>query len=57
MKVKTGLKAGKPLGDMVADVTHATGVDRLAEVYSSVTGKDCGCKARQEWLNQLFPNV
>jgi hypothetical protein len=55
MKVKTHLKAGKRLGDAVADLTQATGLDKVAEFYTDVTGQDCGCQARQERLNRLFP--
>lgn len=56
MKVKTGLKAGATgLGDVVADVTNITGVDRLAKMYEEITGKPCGCDQRREWLNQLVP--
>lgn len=43
------------LGDTIADITHATGLDRLAELYTTITGKDCGCRTRQEALNKLFP--
>lgn len=46
----------KGLGDSIARVTHATGMDRLAEKMAKYAGKrDCGCKKRQERLNQLFP--
>lgn len=46
----------KGLGDTVAKVTHATGLDRLATQVAKLTGKqDCGCKKRQEQLNNLFP--
>jgi hypothetical protein len=57
LRVRTGLRAGigMPLGDAVAAVTHATGLDRLADVYTQVTGRDCGCEARRQLLNQLFP--
>lgn len=55
MKVKTNLKAGKPLGDAVADLTQTTGLDKMTELYTDLTGKDCGCQARQEHLNRLFP--
>lgn len=57
MKVHTGIKAGQAqgLGDMVADFTHLTHLDRLAELYTQTTGKDCGCAARREKLNQWFP--
>lgn len=43
------------LGDTVAKITHATGLVKLAELYTQITGKDCGCKSRQEALNKLFP--
>lgn len=55
MKVKTHLKAGKPLGDAVADLTHATGLDQVARLYTDITGRDCGCQSRQELLNRLLP--
>lgn len=55
MNVKTNLKAGQPLGDAAAGVIQATGLDKLAEGYTRITGRDCGCKARQEWLNRWFP--
>ena len=56
MRVKTGLKAGATgLGDVVADVTNITGVDRLAKLYEELTGKPCGCEERREKLNQLVP--
>jgi hypothetical protein len=57
MKVKTGLKAGKPLGDTVADFTHATGLNKLAETYTRVTGRDCGCEKRRRLLNRISPEV
>lgn len=43
------------LGDTVAKITHATGLDKLAELYTSLTGKPCGCAGRQDALNKLFP--
>jgi hypothetical protein len=55
MKVRTNLKAGQGLGDTVADFTHVTGLDQFAKAYTQVTGKDCGCDARREKLNALFP--
>lgn len=56
MRVKTGLKAGaNGLGDVVADVTNITGIDRLAKMYEELTGKPCGCEERREKLNQLVP--
>lgn len=52
---RTGLRAGKPLGDAIADVTQATGLNRLAHWYTGLTGQDCGCERRRQVLNQLFP--
>lgn len=43
------------LGDTVHNLIEMTGLDILAEIYTSVTGRDCGCTARQERLNDLFP--
>lgn len=43
------------LGDTVAKVTHATGLDKLAALYTEITGKPCGCHERQEALNKLLP--
>lgn len=44
------------LGDTVAKVTHAIGLDAAAEsIAKAVTGKPCGCKKRQAALNALLP--
>lgn len=46
----------KGLGDTVAKVTNALGIDKLAEEVAQAMGKsDCGCKKRQQRLNELFP--
>lgn len=39
-------------GDVVAEATRMTGIDK---VVKSIVGKDCGCAARQEKLNEMFP--
>jgi hypothetical protein len=57
MKVSTQIKAGQGLGDAVADITHVTGVDQLARLYSQATGKNCGCEERRQKLNQLLPAI
>lgn len=36
------------LGDTVAKITKAVGIDKLV-------GDDCGCDKRQKKLNELFP--
>ena len=46
----------KGLGDTIAKVTKATGIDKVAEGVAKAMGKeDCGCGKRQEKLNQMFP--
>ena len=44
-------KQSKGVGDTVAKITKATGVDKLVKF---IAGEDCGCDDRQEKLNKLF---
>ena len=53
MKIRSGFKVGKLLGDWVAQVCQAAGVTESAHKYEQVTGKTCGCEKRQEILNRL----
>ncbi len=39
------------LGDTIEKITAATGIKKVVEKVSEVTGKECGCKKRQEKLN------
>ncbi len=57
MPIRTDIKAGKGLGDYVADFTNATGLNKVAELYTEITGEPCGCEQRQEMLNNLVPNL
>jgi len=41
----------KGVGDTVAKITKATGVDKLVKF---IAGEDCGCDDRQVKLNKLF---
>lgn len=41
----------KGLGDTIAKVTKATGIDK---VVKAVAGEDCGCDERKEKLNKMF---
>ena len=43
------------LGDTIEKITTATGVKKIVDTVSKVTGNDCGCKRRKEALNQKFP--
>jgi hypothetical protein len=52
MEKRTTKKKAEGLGDTVAQITKATGIDKLVKF---VAGEDCGCDARKEKLNALFP--
>jgi len=44
------------LGDTIASITHFFRLDKVAEAVAKLAGAEgCGCKERQEYLNQLFP--
>ena len=43
--------APKGLGDSVAKVTSAIGLDKLVK---AIVGEDCGCDERKEKLNKIF---
>jgi hypothetical protein len=43
------------LGDTLAKFAHATGIAQAVEAVSKMTGVPCGCKGRQERLNNAFP--
>ena len=44
------------LGDTIAKITHATGLDVLAENVAKAVGQeDCGCNRRRKLLNKIFP--
>jgi hypothetical protein len=46
----------KGLGDTIAKVTHATGLDKIADAVAKAAGaEDCGCNKRRKTLNELFP--
>ena len=48
MKKQTKKKS-KGLGDTVAKITEATGLDKLAKKLSKLAGQeDCGCNRRRE---------
>ena len=46
----------KGLGDSIAKVTKATGLNSLAQMSANLLGKeDCGCGKRKDKLNKMFP--
>ena len=53
MKIRSGVKTGMGLGDVVALLCEKTGLAECAKKYEQVTGHDCGCEKRQAMLNRL----
>ena len=45
----------KGLGDDIEKITKATGIKKVVDTFAELTGIDCGCDARKEKLNKLFP--
>ena len=46
----------KGVGDTIAKITNATGLDKVADAVAKMAGKDdCGCGRRREVLNEVFP--
>lgn len=52
MKLKN---KSKGLGDSIEKFTTATGIKKVVEKVAKATGKDCGCGARKDTLNRVFP--
>lgn len=52
-RIANGEQPCRGLGDVVARVTRATGIDKLVKRVTG--GKDCGCKKRREKLNRAVP--
>tara|TARA_R110002020_G_scaffold235256_1_gene447403 strand:+ start:1149 stop:1547 length:399 start_codon:yes stop_codon:yes gene_type:complete len=45
----------KGLGDTIEKFTEKTGIKKVVEKVSEVTGIDCGCDERKAKLNKMFP--
>jgi hypothetical protein len=52
MEKRTPKKKAEGLGDTVENVLKLTGISKIVNF---VAGEDCGCEARKEKLNALFP--
>jgi len=49
-------RPSRGLGDTIAKVTKATGLDKVADRMAKAAGKeDCGCGERRDTLNRVFP--
>lgn len=51
-----GEAANKGAGDVVESITTATGIKKVVNTVAKALDTDCGCAARKETLNKLFPN-
>ena len=47
----------KGLGDSISKITKATGIKKVVDKISEVTGVPCNCSKRRDALNKLFPYV
>ena len=46
----------KGLGDTIAKITNATGLDKVADAVAKAAGaEDCGCNRRRKTLNEILP--
>lgn len=45
------------LGDKIEKFTEATGIKAAVDKISEVTGKDCGCNARKEAINNFHRRI
>ncbi len=50
-----GKRKSQGLGDSIEKLTEATGIKKAVELFSEITGLDCGCDERKEKLNKIFP--
>jgi hypothetical protein len=42
-------------GDTVEKFTKATGIKKVVDKVAAATNRDCGCGARRDSLNRIFP--
>ena len=49
------MNKSKGLGDSIEKFTTRTGIKSFVQIASKISGKDCGCNKRKNWLNKNFP--
>tara|TARA_B110000003_G_C16123508_1_gene328769 strand:- start:31 stop:444 length:414 start_codon:yes stop_codon:yes gene_type:complete len=52
---KKAAPKSKGLGDTIEKFTKKTGIKKVVEKVSEITGIDCGCDERKNLLNRIFP--
>lgn len=45
----------KGFGDTIEKITKATGIKQTVDAIANALDIDCGCEARKEALNKIFP--
>ena len=48
-------RKSRGLGDTIEKFTRATGIKKVVDTVAKAAGKDCGCGARKNSLNTMFP--
>ena len=48
-------KSSKGLGDSIEKIAKATGIKKVVDKISEVTGIPCNCEERKKVLNKLYP--
>tara|TARA_R110000744_G_scaffold313254_1_gene420500 strand:- start:287 stop:541 length:255 start_codon:yes stop_codon:yes gene_type:complete len=54
-KIYSESRKARGLGDTIERFTRATGIKKAVDTLAKATGKDCGCGARKDTLNKMFP--
>lgn len=52
-EIDTAISRG--LGDDLTALFHRLGADKAAKIFEKVTGLNCGCRRRADWLNKWWP--
>ena len=48
-------RKARGLGDSIEKFTRATGIKKVVDTVAKAAGKGCGCGARKDNLNRMFP--
>ncbi len=45
----------KGLGDDITAIARGLGVEKATKLFTKLTGVNCGCEWRRDWLNKFWP--
>lgn len=51
---KMTVEVEEGVGESIAKAAKATGMDKIAQLFTKATGEDCGCDERREQYNKRF---